>query len=215
MKQPYLIASYPRSGSTWLRFILCHLYYAGPHDFSTVNHFIPDLDDFKSTFRCPLFFKTHSLRNSSRIIFLHRHVGDVLISEYHYKRKFHGESRSLESFFEAVDYGQGWREHIRHYFPSRLAISYDSLDSVEEIGNLLAEANLGNQLLDASEAINRSSFAEMQKAESKGLGCYPSGDESIKFVRKGITGQWRDLDLRVQMKIIDLNSTELRWLGYL
>lgn len=45
-----IIASYPRSGSTYLRFILCNLYYPETtHTFETVNRLIPTIEsDFIS-----------------------------------------------------------------------------------------------------------------------------------------------------------------------
>jgi hypothetical protein len=43
---PCLIASYPRSGSTWVRFILSNLLHPEEsHDFDSVNQIIPDIGD--------------------------------------------------------------------------------------------------------------------------------------------------------------------------
>lgn len=213
--KPMIIASYPRSGSTWLRFILCNLFYpGGSHDFDSVNRHIPSIDDpdgMAHAVDVPIFFKTHGLKHSQRILFLHRHVGDALVSEWWYKRKYHSETRTLEDYLKEDDYGAEWRAHINHYFPCEKSIDYRSLGNPARVHILFPHMNF----LDVARAVNASSFEAMQKAEEKGFGSYPVGDPEIKFVRKGVNDQWRELDVEIQHQIQNKNLSQLKMLRYL
>lgn len=212
---PTIIASYPRSGSTWLRFILCNLLYPDiQHDFDSVNKHIPAIDnadDMKIAIEQPTFYKTHSLRHGQNIIHLHRHVGDVLISEYWYKQKFHADGMTLFEYLIVTDYGKNWRDSIDFYFPCAKSISYDQLEDCMRLKYLIGSYTIE----EISAAIEKSSFSKMQKAEEKGFGIYPTGSPEIKFIRKGTTGQWRELDAQTQNRIIEKNYTQLKALGYL
>lgn len=223
MKQPYLIASYPKSGNTWLKFILANYFYPEiEHDFSTVNYYIPELGTdtihIKKGILNPKFYKTHYHHNGSNIIFLHRHVGDCLISHWWYNRQFHKDERSIYEWIMALDYGTQWREHINFYFPQRITISYEEMkkNTLEVISDLFFQLgeNYSPELAEA--AIKKSSFKNMQKAELKGYGLYESDiiNRDIKFVRKGEINQWTELDSITQNKLIEKNYRELRILGY-
>lgn len=212
-----IIASYPRSGSTWLRFILCHLYYPNARiDFAFVNKAIPDIDHaegMRASLSPLLFFKSHRLRHGQRILFLHRHVGDVLISEYWYKRKFHGDTRTLEEFLASCDYGREWREHIDFYFPCQQAIGFDELGNWEAILRILPQREPRDRI---EHAIAQSSFDNLQSLEGGGFGdLYPSGDLSIRFIRDGRSGQWKELPRDLTDLLLEKNFTQLRVLGYL
>lgn len=220
---PYIIASYPRSGSTWFRFVLAHVFYENPEKehgedvlftFNDVNCLIPPIDHgpgvLDGIFN-PRFYKSHALHQSSRIIYLHRHVGDVLISEWWYKKKFHGESRSIESYLLDVDYGREWRAHVNHYFPQNWMLSYDELSLPQSYLSL----GIGIEKDRLERALRLCSFAAMQKEEEQGFGKYPSGDLSIRFVRRGKSQQWRELPDPCIGAILEKNAVQLRLLGYL
>lgn len=214
----YIIASYPRSGSTYLRFVIANLLRPDiEHDFDSVNKTIPAIDDkanMKDSIERPIFYKSHSLRNCQNIIYLHRHVGDVLISEYWYKQKFHKEDITLYEWIIHNDYGINWRASVNHYYPTDIHISYDELSSPVIIYDRLPK--IGDKTeSDWQVAIGKSTFNRMQDAEQKGFGIYPKGDEQIKFIRKGTSGQWKELDQQTQDRIVDKNYSELKILGYL
>jgi hypothetical protein len=214
---PVLIVGYPRSGSTWLRFILCNTLYSGVvHDFASVNYYIPTIEDCDSVIcghPTPLFYKTHQLRHAKSVVFLHRHVGDVLVSEYFYKKKFYQDDRSFEEFLLADDVGKGWRDSVDHYFPCPRTIRYDHISNPDAV----LEAFPSLRHLTSSqirEAMDKSSFKELQKVEQKGFGNYPTGDPAIKFFRQGTSKQWATLDEEFQEMILEKNSCHLRLLGY-
>src|SRR3990167_2785931 len=216
MTAPLLIASYPRSGSTWLRFILCNLLYPEiSHDFASVDRHIPYLDHLpmmKDSIPNPRFYKTHQLHQGQRVVFIHRHVGDVLISEYHYKRKYSGEGRCLLEYLIADGWGTNWRAHVNHYFPCERSLRFG------EIGDpsCLHRVFPGISEEDFRLAISKSTFDTLQKIESeKGTGLYPGGGNlDIRFIRNGRSGQWREMDKMVQDYLIEQNFCQLKKLGY-
>lgn len=215
----YLIASYPRSGSTWLRFILANLLRDNEeHTFDSVERLIPAIEDYggmKQAGKKCRFFKTHKLRHGNNVIFLHRHIGDVLISEYWYKKKYDSaDNRSLLRFMIETEFGSNWRQHVDHYFPSNLSLSYDHLHRPEIVWDVLSDIEPWN-VEQVTSAIEKSNFGKMRKAEEKGFGIYPTGNPDIKFVRECRSGQWRDLPEPIQEEIIDRNYIQLKALDYL
>lgn len=219
MTTPHVIASYPRSGSTWLRFILTHLYYPGPdHDVNSVNKHIPAMEDWGGMVHSipnPLFLKTHGLRSCQRVIHIHRHVGDALASEFYYKKKYDPEDRrTLTEFLFSDDFGSNWRKHADHYFPSFISLSYDEIGNPETIQKLTGMIDRTKYIEEVRKAIEKSSFDKMKVVEKKGFGIYPTGDPAIPFFRVGKSGQWKDWPSDLQKVLIQRNDIHLRVLGY-
>lgn len=216
---PYFIASYPRSGSTWLRFILCHLFQPSiPHTMATVDRFIPYVDGadaWRAAVDRPLFIKSHRVgHNRDRVIWVYRHVGDVLISEWWYKQKFGGEARPLVEYLEADDWGAGWRAHVDYYFPCQLMLEYGELADPFRVWQIINQITPHYSFAEVGRAAAQCSFLHLQEVEQQGFGIYPSGDLNIKFFRKGCSDQWRSLPEKLQEKIIQKNYIQLRMLGY-
>lgn len=212
MNYPYIIASYPRSGSTWFRFVLCHLFYGGRHDFDSVNKIIPPIDHLPGLMAGvsrPMFYKTHGLSTAVNVIYLYRHVGDVLESEWWYKKKMYQEERSLERYIIDTDFGKEWRVHVDHYYPALMNFSY------EDLGETRTYLVFGKGPRSIDWALEKSSFENMQKAEEKGLGGYPTGDPSIKFCRFGNSGCWERWEPDLKKTLIEKNQGQLKKLGYL
>lgn len=183
------------------------------HDFDSVNRYVPDIDDtagIRNAYKDPIFYKSHALRHSQGVIFLHRHVGDVLISQWWYKRKFHKDERTLEEYMEQDDYGTDWRKHINHYFPCHRQIGYEELSDPDAIESIVPKFSSWS----IKRALARCTFERMQALEERGFGAYPSGDPEIKFCRSGKSRQWLDLRENLQTIIIEKNLRELVMLGY-
>jgi len=212
--EPILLAAYPRSGSTWLRFIVCNAIWADEEfDFDLVNKRFPGLDGDEGIADADmpiLFLKTHEKRHAGNVVFLHRHIGDVLTSEWWYKRKFHDDTRSLEKYVFDTNFGQEWRELTDFYFPARINIAFDMLNDVETLRDILPHSDLDHIV----NAMMKSSFDRMQKAEEKGFGIYPAGTKEIKFIRNGTSNQWHDWPADLQAQLIDKNKKQLKLLGY-
>lgn len=198
-----------------MRFILCNLFYPQiEHTFDSVNRHIPPIDHppgLLAGIDKPLFYKTHGMTHATNIIFLHRHVGGALESEYWYKKKF-GENVTLEKFLTNCDFGAGWRDMVDFYFPARVNIPYECMGDVETYLPFTQELRRQTMIL---QAIRKSAFDRMQAIEAEsGLGDYPDGDKNIKFCRKGVVGQWKEWPTELKSILLEKNAVQLKKLGY-
>jgi hypothetical protein len=116
-------ASYPRSGSTWLRFILAEILAGQSSGFKGVNLLSPDVGEHSGA--QPLLpeagrlIKTHELYRPSykKAIYLARDPRDVLFSEYAYEKALGVIGEDFDAFLEAF-LGKGvnpfglWTDHV-------------------------------------------------------------------------------------------------------
>lgn len=209
-----LLKSYPKSGNTWLRFILCNLLYPDvEHDFSTIKKYCPTLEDKDENYDWgfkPKLAKTHDINEviPGNIIYIHRHVGDVLISFWWHCKKFFDEQRTLEQFCEGLNFGEGWREFVN--VSSLNCIMYEEMDDVERLKNA---TNLDYSDDEWEIAINKSTFDKLRKIEiNKGLDI--ESDKSIYFIRSGYIENGQFYDKKIADKILETNKRELKLLGY-
>jgi len=201
------VVSYPRSGSTWTRFLLANLiqYDSGePVDFHSVHRVIPAIDvaanrEMLRTMAPPRLIKCHFPYESrfKRAIYILRDGRDVMVSYYYYLT---GQGRFEGSFLEFLKkrdlYPCLWHEHVESWLrrPNQcdvLLIRYEDLLRQTEI-DLEKMAKFAGLPCDAKRvcwAATNSRFDSMRKIEKKkGRAFGPTQD--FEFVRKGIHGDW-------------------------
>lgn len=145
------LASYPRSGNTWLRFMLCSYFLGSARDSGEMEGRIPNLhrgNADKARVHDPALCKTHLLwnehhpesRHSSGCIYLIRHPKDVLLSNLNYF-KLQGEAVGDRDFvLDFIRHGGvpwwlevmgSWEEHASSWIESspfpRLVIRYEAM----------------------------------------------------------------------------------------
>lgn len=150
------IASYPKSGNTWVRFLICNLVFGPQETAARLNELAPDIHELGPYIELPagpLFVKTHFrfgrelplVERSVGLIYIVRHPADVMLSNFHYARRSNGipPDTTLDRYFEHylsargdprwVRLGAGgWDEHVRswlavrHSFPV-LLLRYEDL----------------------------------------------------------------------------------------
>lgn len=117
------LVSYPRSGNTWLRFLLANLLYSDEDvNHISVDRLIPDIRELKQWDKLgvknPSYVKSHNVWqdefSNSKVIYMYRDVRDVALSYYHFSQgewdiKFKGTfDEYLEKRFIAGGRYGGW-----------------------------------------------------------------------------------------------------------
>lgn len=131
-----LLASYPRSGSTWLRFLLVELLTQRDAEWEDVNKTIPYAGEHRHA--PPLLpaggrlVKTHerSVGPARRAIYLARDYRDVVLSEYRLTLRG-GSRKDLDAFLADALAGDAspfgfWADHVHFWLDNEIA-STDNL----------------------------------------------------------------------------------------
>lgn len=211
------VASYPRSGSTWLRFLLFEALTKQDAGFEHVNRYIPDVGGQQKA--VPLLpqggrlIKTHEAyrRDYKRAIYVVRDARDVALSEYAYEKAQGWIDCSFDEFLDGFAKGKvngygSWHDHAKSWLDSPLANTGDLLvvryadlrkqtkSSLAKITTFLG-VNLDPQVIEA--AVQNNNFQNMRKKEEQApqIGYDPrtkSIAEDKRFVRAGVVGGWRE-----------------------
>lgn len=209
------LVSYPRSGNTWLRFLVGNMVsLEEPVTFANIEARVPDI--YRNTDRQlqkvarPRFLKSHECFDPRyrKVIYLVRDPRDVVVSYYHYFRKLGqiSQTHSVEDF--VLDFVSGrldsfgtWGENVGSWLGARegddqiLFLRYEDLVSqisvqVRKIA-LFLELTLSEEALES--AVEQSSFDRMQALETRQSGSWATiarTNRDIPFVRQGQVGGW-------------------------
>jgi hypothetical protein len=211
------LVSYPKSGNTWVRFLLANLLY--PNEtvgFANINRLLPapgaSSKRFLRSLPRPRILKSHEPFEVRfrKVIYLVRDPRDVAVSEYHFdlKKRYIESEVSLEEFVKRFiagttsSYGSWW-EHAASWIAARqgnpafLLVRYEDLlsDSIPELAKIADFLGIlaGPEGLQA--AIERSAADRMRKLEQqqsdKWTGTKNTRKE-IPFVRSAAAGGWKD-----------------------
>jgi hypothetical protein len=204
-----IIALYPKTGSTWLRFVLYHLL-AGSQTtqtFDEVNEAMPEFAH-RSMFRkwqfdpVPRLIKTHQPRSfffgSQPAVLFVRDPRDIMVSFYFYARAkktvdFDGTlydlmqdpKLGLEAFFRHYN---SWAGH------AALVLQYEQLRAEPLRGFRTLVDHLGIRATDEeiSRALDLSSVSNMRDSQQSSRESFRKYSKDFVFARKATTGQWRE-----------------------
>jgi hypothetical protein len=234
------LVSYPKSGNTWVRFLLANLIY--PNEtvgFANINRLMPapgiSSKRFLRKLPRPRILKSHETFDVRfrKVIYLVRDPRDVAVSEYHFdlKKRYIDPDLTLEQFVkrfiagETSSYGSWW-EHTASWIGARYGnpafrlVRYEDLiaDSAGETAKIAEFLGIqaGQERLQA--AVERSSVDRMRKLE-KQQGDEWSGTKNtrkeIPFVRAAKSGGWRETLPRTSAEEIESAWFPLlNFLGY-
>lgn len=214
------VVTYPRSGTTWVQFILYLLSSDRSMDFEHISQVAPwwerslalasrRPEDF-DRLRSPRVFKSHLPRrwlpDEGRFIYVTRDGFDVAISYYQFYCSHLGYRGDLESFFARflagkLQYGS-WFKHVEGWQrfgagPQVLMLSYEALctDLSGTVRRLAAFLNwsVDDETLD--EVVGKASFDFMKQHESRfdpiTETLMEQGLQRGRFIREGRPGQGR------------------------
>jgi len=203
------LVSYPRSGNTWVRFLLANLLsYPGrrPVDFYSIHQIIPDLEirehrEIIEALSSPRIIKSHASYRPDfpRVIYLVRDGRDVYVSYYDFLTKqglFSGSLADLLAGADDLPYGS-WHSHVESWLrnnsdASLLLVRYEDLlrNTQRELKRMAEYVSLEVTDQQIDWAVKHSSFKKMRRLEeTKGR---PYGKRGHRFVRSGRAGGWME-----------------------
>lgn len=207
------LVSYPRSGNTWMRFLLHRL--ASPNStpsFRRLQDFAPDIYKVErrriDSLASPRVLKSHEPFDPryGRVIYIVRDPRSVALSYYQYQRRTGALSHgaSLESFVKGFVLGEpdgfgSWREHVQSWMATReatgtlLLIRYEDLLAApaQNAARVAEFLDLDVDELDVSRAVEEASLANMKKVESKEASRDIGDDSDLTFIGRGPASGWK------------------------
>jgi hypothetical protein len=229
-----LVASYPRSGSTWLRFMLFEILTEKDAEFDDVNRHIPDVGGQRDAVALlpnqgRLIRTEEAFRpDYRRAIYIVRDGRDVALSEYAYQKAQGWIDCSFDDYLKmfvngnASPYGS-WEEHARSWIESPLnargdlmLVSYRELkQKCEPTLTRIAEflkVRVPAQVIQ--NAIQNNNLQNMRKKEDRApqIGYDPrtkSIAEEKRFVRSGAVGGWRERLTPAQAEYLQRNTGKM------
>jgi hypothetical protein len=235
------LVSFPRSGNTWTRFLVCNLINAdNPVTFAGLESRIPEIYDVPDrvlrAFPRPRIVKSHECFDPryKKVIYIVRDPRDVAVSYYEFqlKRKVVTEDCGLEEFVPRFMESEfepntgSWGDHVvswlatRQGHPNFLLLRYEDMQArtVEESTKIAAFLGLDSNLKRVARAVELSSADRMRKLEKEQAHQWKEtkGTRQDKpFVRKAVSGGWRTaLPKRSVAQIESAWGEIMRSLGY-
>lgn len=237
------IVSFPKSGNTWLRFLIAnaikvHFKIEREVNFFTIQDIIPGISYSKSIRNVGPFGRTdlpriltsHSQYNKyfGRVLFLVRDPRDVLVSYYyHLKRnKSIPDNLTLSQFIRRKDFGlSAWLSHTKSWLIIDRQISgqniqiirYEDLHSntYNQLKRIMELLGLNLEKSELEKAILLSSFDNMRKLEIKTFSEIINRAKEIPFVRKGQVSKGIELSNKDKSFIENKAEKIMKICGYL
>jgi len=202
------VTSYPKSGNTWLRFMLANLI-APPDteiDFYNSNHFIPEvgqdpqqLEDLSD----PRLMKSHAPFQLAypRTVYVVRDGRDVYVSYYHHRRKHLQDGLSFDAYLRQTPHWPGrWAQHTKGWLDAAdaardriLVVRYEAMidDPKAQLQRVASWIGLKTTPARMEAAVANASATNMRRIEQeKGRPYKAVGPE--QFVRSAKPGDWNE-----------------------
>lgn len=236
----YYLVSYPKSGNTWMRFLVGNYLTNGQVNFSNYHKVIPDIhrnpQDIGDVQYSPVFVKSHFAYTSEyrKIVYIYRDGRDVSLSYYHHllgKNRIPANSTFHDFFWKFFITGKvffgDWGEHVKswkkpYYVDQKIMfLSYESLqnDTAAALRQVLQFGNIEIDDVVLTNAVKNSTKESMLKDEKENrkasLEHKDVVSEDFKFVRKGLVGEWRsEYDAKMLEAFNEKYSDLMKELGY-
>lgn len=211
------LVSFPRSGNTWTRFLVCNLINPDdPVNFAQLESRIPEIYDVTDralrAFPRPRIIKSHESFDPryKKIIYIVRDPRDVLISYYEFqlKRRVITEECSLEEFVPRFMESEfepktgSWRDHVVSWIATRggqsnfLLLRYEDMlaNTQQESTKIASFLGLDPNPERIERAVALSSVDRMRALEKEQSGQWKETKKTRQdkpFVGKAAAGGWK------------------------
>lgn len=215
----YYLASFPKSGNTWVRFLLANIIADTDIGLRQFGKYVPDSHiagdiTFMSDPATPFnqaprqFVKTHYRYQPAfqHVIYVARDGRDALTSYYHWINARSQKPVSLHDIIVGNTVWGLWSDHVTGWLNGRchrLVVKYEDLfsDTPGQLRAMLDFAALKAGPEQIAHAVHAASFDNMRNLEKDLRGdegkpaveAAPGAKEKIMFVRKGGSGDWQNL----------------------
>ncbi|HVI06798.1 MAG TPA: sulfotransferase domain-containing protein [Candidatus Binatia bacterium] len=202
------VGSYPRSGSTWLRFMLLEILAGQASGFNNTNEMLPDVGKHEAGAEVlpgsGRLIKTHEAFRPEykKAIYLVRDPRDVALSEFAYQTALGFANDEFDSYLErfmrtGVNPFCSWIDHVNSWLDAAdrqrgdiLHVNFEELkqNPVQQLSRIADFLRVPEVKARIPAAIENNSLARMkekekatpQRASAKG-----------RFIRSGSAGGWR------------------------
>src|ERR1022692_4616892 len=211
------LVSYPKSGSTWVRFLVAHLRSPEKNpDFTNINDLFTDFQAFskRALLRLPRprTMKSHQYFDPRyrKVLYIVRDPRDVVLAEYHFgiKQRLHDENYPLAAYiprFLAGTTGHAygsWFEHLASWYftrrddPQFLLVRYESLhaQTAIELARIADFLGVPSDPSSLAFAVEQSDAKRLQALEKKQAHVFSSTRETrldLPYIRVAKAGGWR------------------------
>jgi hypothetical protein len=214
------VASYPRSGNTWLRFMLYEILVGESSSFKNVHQLVPDIGMQNKAL--PVLaeegrlIKTHEpyLPQYKKAIYLVRDARDVALSEFAFQKALGLAKDDFEIYLPRFLNGRvnpfgSWTSHVDSWMNAKdtgladvLLVRFDEMRSQPEnsLAQMMEFLGVPVKAETIRKAVANNSVEKMrdkekvnpQKASAKG-----------RFIRSGAVGGWRERFTDAQAKLVE------------
>jgi hypothetical protein len=234
------LVSFPRSGNTWTRFLICNLLDPDhPINFAEMESRIPEIyfvtDRKLRACPRPRVIKSHECFDPryKRVIYIVRDPRDVLISYYEFqlKRRVISDDCNLEQFLPRFMDSEiepkigSWRDHVVSWVATRgdqsnfLLLRYEDMlaNTQNEATKIASFLGLKSNPERVARAVTLSSADRMrnlEKEQSRQWRATRGTRQDKPFVRKATAGDWRSLPKGSLTQIESAWGDVMRSVGY-
>ena len=212
--QDVMVASYPRSGNSWLRFLLYELVTGKTADFNAINDLYSPTANFPQFHKAPIIsyfqgrlIKTHEpyRKEYGRAIYIVRDPREVIISQYYYMRGrglIEGSlSEFVNKFIGGKIHGYGtWNCHVSSWLDAPISdlliIRYEDLklEGCETLGSIANLLKIDVSTDQLNKILEHNSFQAMRKSEERlDREAFRFVNNDARFVRQGQISSWQDI----------------------
>lgn len=233
------LVSYPRSGNTWVRFVLGSLIHDVDVDFDNMEKYFPDI--YRNTYSQlesignPRYLKSHESydKRYPKVIYIVRDPRDVAISYYYWMLKFNKFKGDIDGFLDiffnpkGIAYGS-WDKHVEGWITKSyvtthgfLLLKYEDLlvDAFNNFKKILIFLDIDVDDNKIKQVVRNNDFSGMKNKEvntSDNNSLFKSTSKAIPFIREGKKQQWRTMfDTNQNKRFIREFEVTMKKTGYL